>query len=353
MFRLDPIRARRLLTLVLCGLALGAGSASAQLQGHPHDLPALETDSYFPRCTYAELEGIGYPDHFHAWNWPGWVPLRDAQGQAYGPGTLCVGDSVVAFPGLVSTDSVQSLNHFTVHHNPGYAACDMLYFLELLDMAGRQIPPLLGLPLEGELHLYNPDSIDDYRAWTGLDVWRLYQLDGDRCIPEPLPVLQARTLDGHAMFALVTEWLLANNIPTELPPWLRVGLAEYIAEDGIHLANYMNEFRSNGPVLFSPPLIDSILGGSRNPNDAVDREMYRRACYSAFLMVWELVENQGGLEAMRDLLDRLHGGADLDEAFRLVYGMGRQDLEAMLDPAVLGEPIGKATQSRSPQRPPE
>lgn len=339
--------------LALLGLPLAGGSAVAQIEGHANDLPPLTPDAYFPRCTYAELEGIGYPDHMHAWNWPGWTPLVDEDGHAFGPGSMCVGDSVTAFPGLVSRDSVQGLGHFVLYHNPGYKNCDMLYFLELLDLAGHRVPPLLGLPLHGTLHVHNPDSIDAYRAETGYDVWRLYHLDGDICVPEPLPVLQARTLDGHAIFALVTEWLLAKNIQVELPPWLRAGLASYVAENGVHLANYMNEFRSRGPVLFSPPLIDSILGGSPNPNAAADREMYRRATYSAFLMVWELVENQGGLEAMRDLLDRLRGGTDLDEAFRLVYGMGRQDLEAMLDPAMLGEPIGKATQSRSPQRPPE
>lgn len=348
------IRPHRLFAIAaLLGLLTGSVAAVAQIEGHANDLPPLTPDAYFPRCTYAELEGIGYPDHLHVWNWPGWEPLQDGDGQPYGPGSICVGDSVTAFPGLVSGDSVQSLGHFVLHHNPAYETCDMLYFLELLDLAAHRVPPLLGLPLEGTLHVHNPDTIDEYRAATGYDVWRLYRLEGDVCVPEPLPVLQARTLDGHAIFALVTEWLLATHIGTDLPPWLRCGLASYIAEDGVHLANYMNEFRSGGPVLFSPPLTDSILGGSPNPDAAADREMYRRASYSAFLMVWELVENQGGLEAMRDLLDRLRGGTDLDEAFRLVYGMGRQDLEAMLDPATLGEPIGKATQSRSPQRPPE
>jgi hypothetical protein len=338
--------------LVLAGLTI-PGTASAQLEGHPNDLPRLLPDGHFPRCTYAELEGIGFPDHKHAWHWRGWEPLTDDNGQAYGPGAFCRQDVIQDVPGLVSIDSVQSYGHFVIHHDPGYEACDMLYFLELLDMAGREIPPLLGLPLVGTLEVHNPDNIEVYRQATGYDVWRLYKRDGDLAIVEPLPVLQARTLDAHALYALVTEWLLATNIPADLPPWLSAGLASYIAEDGIHLVNYMGQFRPMGPILFSPPLIDSILGGSPNPNPETDREMYRRATYSAFLMVWELVENQGGLEALRDLLDRLSGGADLDEAFRLVYGMGRQDLEMMLDPAALGEPIGKATQSRSPHQPPE
>lgn len=341
-----------LFALLVFGLCFPV-AASAQIEGHANDLPRLKANGFFPRCSYAELEGIGFPDHMHAWNWRGWEPLRDENGQAYGPGSFCVKDVIQKVPGLVSNDSVQSYGHFAIHHSVGYSPCDMIYFLELLDMAGREIPPLLGLPLNGTLEVHNPDNIEIYRNSTGYDVWRLFKLDGDLAIVEPLPVLQARTLDGHALYALVTQWLLESNIPADLPPWLKFGLASYIAEDGVHLVNYMNQFRPMGPILFSPPLIDSLLRGSPNPSKEVDREMYRRATYSAFLMVWELVENQGGLDALRDLLDHLAGGAGLDEASRLVYGMGRQDLETMLDPVVLGEPIGKATQSRSPHQPPE
>ena len=146
---------------------------------------------------------------------------------------------------------------------------------------------------------------------------------------------------------------MTKSIPAELPPWLRSGLVEYISESGIHLVNYMVQFRSEGPILFSPPLIDSILGSSPNVDRYRDRELYRRAGYSAFLMVWELVENQGGMEAMRDFLDHLTTGMPLDEASKLVYGVDMETLSTMLDPTVLGEPIGKATQSRKPHLSPE
>lgn len=339
--------------LGLLVVVAAAGPAFPRLPGHANDLPMLTPDAQFPRCTYLELREVGYPDHMHAWNWSDWQPLTDANGDTYGPHTLCAGEEVLPRPGLVSEPATQRLGHFAVHHNPLYPACDMLYFLELLDWAGRAVPELLGLALSDTLHVISPDTIDKYREQTGYDVWRLYKLEGDRCIAEPLPVLQARTLDGHALFGLVTEWTLRSNIPTDLPPWLITGLAEYIGEDGVHLINYMAQFRANGPILFSPPLTDSILGGSPDPNKERDREMYRRACYSAFLMVWELVENQGGLEPLRDFLGRLAAGSTLDEASRLVYGVDLAGLETLLDPAVLGEPIGKATQSRNPQRPPE
>ena len=115
----------------------------------------------------------------------------------------------------------------------------------------------------------------------------------------------------------------------------------------------MMQFRAAGPVLFSPPLTDSILDRRPNPDKGKDRELYRRACYSAFLMVWELVENQGGLQPLRDFLDHLAGGMSLDEASSLVYGVNMSHLSAMLDPTGLGEPIGKAIQSRRPHEPPE
>ena len=111
--------------------------------------------------------------------------------------------------------------------------------------------------------------------------------------------------------------------------------------------------RDNGRILFSPPLVDVILGGAPDPDRDRDREMYRRASYSAFLMVWELVENRGGLEAMRSFLAHLADGSSLDAACRLVYGTDLQDLAAQLDPTQNEEPIGTAFQSRRPHVAPE
>ena len=245
------------------------------------------------------------------------------------------------------------LGRYEIRYNPAYETCDMLFFLELFELADRDVPALLGLATDDTLRVLNPDTIEDYRARTGFDVWRLYSLRGDECVIEPLPILNARTLDGHAIYSLVTEWLLSESISETLPPWLRRGLAEYIAENGVHLVNYMVQFRPSGPVLFSPPLTDAILAAGPDLDKNRDREMYRRASYSAFLMVWELVENQGGLQALQDFLAHAAGGSSLDEASRLVYGMDLQDLAGMLDPTQLGEPIGKAVQSRSPHSPPE
>ncbi len=95
-------------------------------------------------------------------------------------------------------------------------------------------------------------------------------------------------------FALVTDWRLRENLPAPLPPWLHYGLTEYLSENGVHLNNYMLQFREQGPVMFSPLITDTILSQPPDPDRGRDREMYRRASYSAFLMVWRLVEEQRG-----------------------------------------------------------
>jgi hypothetical protein len=236
-----------------------------------------------------------------------------------------------------------------VRHNPAYADCDMLPLLELLDWAGRSAEQLLGLTSPDTLTVISPDNISSYRQLTGQDVWRLYALQNDTCIIEPLGTLQARTLDGHAAFMLVFDWLLRENVGQNLPPWLHRGLVEYLGENGVHLVNYMVQFRQQENLLLAPPLIDAFLAQGPDPDRARDREMYRRACYSSFLMVWRLVEEEGGLQAMRRFLDLVKDGVHAEAAAGMVYGATITELALKLNPAQLEEPIGQATQSRKPQ----
>jgi hypothetical protein len=114
----------------------------------------------------------------------------------------------------------------------------------------------------------------------------------------------------------------------------------------------MAEFRSKGPVLLSPPDTERILVSDAQPDPWRDREMFRRASYSAFLMAWELVENQGGLAALREFLQAVRGGDDPDAAAARIWGMDLAELAQFLDPVQLGEPIGKAVESRSPHQEP-
>jgi hypothetical protein len=333
------------LMLAACGGACG----TAMAQTHPSQQPALTPDTVFPRCTAEQLAAGGFPDHLHGYWWPGWQVLTDGEGATYGPGAFCDRKTVLPRPQLVIGEGEKRWGHFVVRHNPAYADCDMLPLLELLDWAGRSAEQLLGLTSPDTLTVISSDNISSYRQLTGQDVWRLYALQNDTCIIEPLGTLQARTLDGHAAFMLVFDWLLRENVGQNLPPWLHRGLVEYLGENGVHLVNYMVQFRQQENLLLAPPLIDAFLAQGPDPDRARDREMYRRACYSSFLMVWRLVEEEGGLQAMRRFLDLVKDGVHAEAAAGMVYGATITELALKLNPAQLEEPIGQATQSRKPQ----
>ncbi len=343
-----PIRVLLVLAVILL-LPAAARPGGYAGPTHPSQLPPLAPDTEFPRCTPEDLVSAGFPDHLHAQWWPDWQVKTDARGVTYGPGAFCRGKVLSPREGLVVGEAEKRFGNFVVRHNPAYAPCDMLPLLEMLIWAAHDLEQLLGLTTGDTLTVVSPDNVAAYREQTGQGVWRLYALQGDTCIVEPYGTLQARTLDGHAGFMLVTDWLLNKNIPGGLPPWLHQGLVEYMAEDGVHLVNYMQQFRAAGNPLFSPPLIDAILSRGPDPDPGRDREMYRRACYSSFLMVWRLVEDRGGLTAMRRFLDLAAGGTDPDRAASDVYGAPLGPLANQLDPARLGEPLGDAVQSRSPQ----
>ncbi len=313
----------------------------AMAQVHPNQLPPLTADALFPRCTARQLTTVGFPDHKHAFLWPGWEVLKDADGRTYGPQSFCQHHQLIPRPDLVITPGTKRIGAFTLKHNPGYRDCDMLQFLELMDWAGHEVPALLGLPLPDSLEIINPDNLGSYGELTGYGIWRLYSLQGNRVIMEPWPILQGRTLDAHAAFMLVTDWVLRTAVGAALPPWLQQGLVEYCGEDGQHLVNYMAQFRSDGPVVMPPALVDALLTKEPDPEPMRDREVFRRACYNAFLMAWELVENRGGLEAMQECLQLMVAGEDFSSASQKVYGLNAEELAASLDPVILGEPGGK------------
>lgn len=344
---------RRALMLMLMPVLLATATGSpAQTATHPSQLPALELDAHFPRCTEAQLQSAGFPDHKHAYWWPDWEVLKDADGVTYGPGAFCYRRQVQPRENLIIEPGRLAWGHFETRQNAEYEACDFLLLLETLDWAARSLESMLGLAPRDTLRVISPDNIPDYREATGQDIWRLYKLDGDTAIIEPYGTLQARTLDGHAVFALVTDWLLREGLPTPLPPWLHYGMAEYFSENGVHLVNYMLQFREDGSPLMSPAIIDFILSSGPDPDLEADRERYRRASYSAFLMVWELVENRGGVKQLRSFLTLVREGVEPDRAAKKIYGMDMAELARSLDPVELGEPIGEAVQSRRPAQPP-
>jgi len=336
-------------TTVAADTALVAG---VPLADHPYQLAPLTRNSRFPRFTAQELAAAGYPDHLHAFLWPRWQPLVTAAGDTFGPGSLCRLREVQPQPGLAVEPGDLRYRNLRLLCNEAYKPCDMLPFIELLDWAGYQLQDLLDIEYDHTLVMVNPDNTQHYRQLAGVGTWRLYTLDGDSCIVQPVPVLSARTLIGHAAFLLMTEWSLRGVFGGDLPPWLVQGLAEYLAEDGVHLNNYMAQFRREGPVLLPPPLVDHVLGSAPDPDLEADRKHYRQACYSAFLMVWELIEQRGGLETLRRFLGELKEGATPDTACVAAYGFDLAELTAQLDATQRPEPIGTALQARAPHKPP-
>lgn len=342
--------------LILVLIVVSALPAMALLPDHPSELAPLTADAQFPRYSDRELALAGFPDHLHGWWWSDWEVMQTAEGEVYGPRSICSRNKELnldAAPGLVAEPGHLQYRHLDMEYNPGYATCDMALFLEIMDWATRLFPDVLDLPLDGTLHVLSPDNVESYSQLTHNGVWRLYHLDGDACIVEPVPTLQARTLEGHAAFMLIADWILTQNCGDALPRWLHQGLVEYLGEDGVHLLSYMSEFRVNGSVLFSPPLTNALLSKPVDPKNENDREHFRRACYSAYLMVWQLVESEGGLDPLRDLLNAVANGTPIDEASRLAYGLSMDDLAEMLDPVQIGEPLGKNPERHRPHLPPE
>lgn len=328
-------------------------ATSTVAQTHCSQLPPLTRDGDYPRCTHRELTVIGYPDHMHMHHWSVWETPLAADGQPFGPGSLCKGRVLKAEPPrLVLGEGETRLGRYRLRHHPGYRPCDMIAWLELLEYAEWRLHDLVGLAPSDTLVMRSPNNTAQYMEQSGQGVWRLYLWGDDEVILEPVPVLQSRTLEGHAAHMLMTEWVLGQNIAQPLPAWLRQGLIEYLAENGQHLANYMAEFRPRGPILMSPPLVGAILDGDIDPDEGADRENYRRACYSAFLMVWELVENQGGMPALREFLGQAAGGIDLDRAASSVYGLDMTALATTLDAAQVGEPAKQPVDRHSPHKEP-
>ena len=200
--------------------------------------------------------------------------------------------------------------------------------------------------------MFNPDDLDAYRALTGYAFHRLYRYDPDEIVSESAHILFARGLVAHAAHHMVATWLLDDLAgAAELPAWLTHGLASYLAEDGTHYLNYLAMYRPTMAVILDPRTAEAILVGPPDPDPETDKVQYRTAGYAAFLMVWELVENRGGLAPVRALFARVGEGEDPDAVCRELYGVDLAALAVELDPTLRPEPVGDAVQPRTPQRP--
>ncbi len=351
--KISPRRVRGLaltLAMALAGALLPVARSQAQM--HSSELPPLTLEGPYPRASDRVIGIIGFPDRLHEYRWGGWTPVMGPDGVTVGPGSLCRLNQPVPRDGLVIEPDVKRYGPWILRHNPGYTDCDMLPCVELLTGAQARMKELLGLAPHDTLDIINPGLNTEYLELTGQGIWRLYKLDGNRAVIEPFAVLLARQLDGHGVYMLAIDWILRQSIAQPLPLWLHQGLVSYLGEDGIHLADYMAQFRANAPVLMGPAEIAAILSADLDPDPGRDREQYRKACYNAFLMVWQLVEYEGGMVAMRDFLSQVVAGIPLDQAARTVYGLDMATLAAMLDPLATGEPSAGLVFNAAPHRQP-
>ena len=351
------------LTVLLLGVGMASGltgcaqqqssEAPAELVDHPSLLERHSLESRFPRFTTEQLAAAGYPDHGHTFVWPDWQVMVDRNGDTYGPGSLCQEREVVPRTGLVVEPGRIRYRSFNLEFDSRYAACDMMPFVEMLDWARHDLQTMLGIVREDTLHIINTNSSQDYLLRSGLGTWRMYKMVDGSALMQAIAVLYARGLPVHAAFELVVEWTLRGVCGDALPLWFERGLMEYMSENGCHLTNYMGPYRSSGPVLLAPDRVDAILAAPPNSDRGIDNQEFRMACYSAFIMVWELIENRGGLQAVERFLADVASGESVDTAARKVWRADLTALRGELDATRLGEPIGDATQPRAPHRPPE
>lgn len=321
---------------------------------HPHLLPELTAGVRFPRLTPLQLTASGYPDHLHWAGWPGQEPRVDAAGQPYGPLSMCRHRVPRPREGLEIARGEIRFGPLDLTFDPGYEACDMLPYLEWAELGLRRAHDLLGLQTPGDtLRIYNPDNRDEYTSLSGQGLHRTYRLAGDSLIVQPIPILTARTLLGHTAVEATARWLVQEAGGDRLPPWLAHGVPLYLADMGPHLNNFMDQFRVFGPVLLPIARADSVLAAPPAADQELDRQMQRRAQYTAFLMVWRLVEEEGGTEPLARLLAAVATGEEPEAAARKAYGKGLADLAKRLDPNDRGEPVTWDDFFLQPHREPE
>jgi len=339
--------------LVACAQESGPPDPPDPLPTHPAQLAPLSVDDSFPRFHPDVLASAGYPDHRHVYGYPGYQPPVADDGATYGIHSLARGTQLLPREGLEIASGEVRYRHLHLRHGPEFEAVGVMPVVEVFDWAQREISELLGHEPADTLHLVNPVDLDEYRARTGHEFHRLYRRDGSTVIMEPAKVLFARGLALHAAFHAVATWELDGMLgDQELPRWFTEGLASYLAEDGVHFLSYVLMFRDDGPVILTPEATEVILSGAPDPDKEVDKLQYRTAGYSAFLMMWELVENRGGLSKIRRFLHRVRDGEAADEACDHVWGHDLAGLARELDPTTRPEPVGEAVQARQPGRPP-
>lgn len=286
------------------------------------------------------LQEKGYPDRQHAsYFWRGsiegdWGILYDEENVPYGPNTYFHWEEQLEHPYLAVTDSTLEGRWFVMNVPEGMHPAQHGHFMELLDLSYYELCDLLEVQPSTKITVFGASTMEEYRALTGHDFWVPVVTTANSIVVSPTDVLDRRTLLAHTTRHAVATSLLDWKCHGGLPPWLREGLAGYLAEEGNELLNYANFYR---------PKLDSVLWGVEQVNQNLvpltgDGSMGRVAQYNAFLMTWHLAETWG-FGRVKQLLDLLEAGRSYASAVAEVYGLDESAFHAMIDPRVLGEPI--------------
>jgi hypothetical protein len=307
---------------------------------HPDQLTDLTDAVEFPRFSKSTLESTGYPDHMHRFFWSGYNVEP-------GPGMFCQGAILKEVEGLEITETKISFAQTDIIFNPGFEPCQVIPALEFVEYALDRCEKVLNIKPVSNLHLIMPNNGQHYSEMTGYGTWRKFKLVGDNCIP----MMISSVMIAHTMVDMTTQWLLHGC--GEIPDWFANGLGAYIADMGPHFISYVAMYRPDGEILLTPMETDMQLYHDPLPDPGTDKKGFRIARYNAFIMVWNLVEYNGGLDALQELLAELSAGTDFNLACEKVYNMPLSGLLNKISPKKTGEPIGSNIVPVNTTKPPK
>ncbi len=292
----------------------------------------------------ARLAEVGWPNDLdQPYWWPEntegeWGILYDAEGVPYGPNTYYHFRRRLDHPDFAATDSTMVGRWFSINRHERLKEVMFGRWLELHDLAHQDMVKRLRYTPPLKILIYAAPEFDDYLMVTGKDYWVTQIADGPFIAYEPIRALWARTLALHAVRNGVALAFLDMKCHGLVPPWLRQGLASYLAQEGGPLRNYVGEFRGQREVLWSPHEVMQHI------HPLYERENGRIALYNAFLMAWNLAENYGW-EKIQDLLDLMEQGLVFEDAVPQAYGVSADRLLELIDPQSVGDP----TNSQPPE----
>ncbi|RKZ09227.1 hypothetical protein DRQ32_08440 [bacterium] len=269
------------------------------------------------------------PDKYSS---PEWGLLYDDEGIAYGPKSYFQGRERVEHAGLEITEGWLQSRWVRLRRSACCTEPLLGHFLEVCDLAWMDLTTQLEYLPPIRINVYSPETIDDYLAVSGADFAQSFVATGQTVIIQPIDILFRRTLAGHVAYAGIAEVLIDMQTHGSAPPWLKTGLASYLAQEGYEHLSFVAEFRpQRESVLITPAGVNAGLV----PFAA--RESGRVARYNAFLMAWHLSEEHG-FDRIVSLLAALEQGHTFADAVQKTYGVSEAALLAAIDPTVTGEP---------------